>query len=80
MLISKEKIISTVVNTLPENTVIIDKKTGKVSRGKINIDRQTIINSGHILANILLDYAKSGGDMGKLSPSAVFARKGDSTL
>jgi len=60
---------------LEENTIIVDLSTGATEKGKLNLPKDTIKASGTILANILLDFYRNGGDMEKLSPSDVFGRK-----
>ena len=43
--------------------------------GELNLPDEKLKASATILANILLDYMKSGGDMNDLTPSKVFGQR-----
>ncbi len=68
--------MSKIIYDLPiENAVVVDFKTGKTRAGKCNISAETIDKASSILANILLNHARNGGDMENLTPKSVFGKK-----
>ena len=61
--------------TVEDNTVSVNLITKETEKGRLNLPFNTIEACAEILANNLLDYAKSGGDMANLTPSKVFGKK-----
>ena len=43
--------------------------------GELNLPDEKLKASAKILANILLDYMKSGGDMKDITPSKIFGQR-----
>ena len=50
-------------------------QTRQTECGELNLPDEKIKASATILANILLDYMKSGGDMSNIMPSKVFGQR-----
>ena len=53
----------------------MDLSTGQTEKGRLNLLKERLEASAKILANILLDYARNGGDMDDLTPDKVFGRR-----
>ena len=60
---------------MQENTVEVNLSTGHKEKGSLNLPKERIQTSAKILANILLDYARNGGNMDDLTPESVFDRR-----
>ena len=60
---------------MKDNCVAIDFDTKQTKCGDLNLPDEKLKASATILANILLDYMKSGGDMNDLTPSKVFGQR-----
>ena len=58
-----------------DNCVEVNLITGETVFGRLNLPKDRIEASAKILANILLDYARKGGDMNDLTPEKVFGRR-----
>ena len=58
-----------------DNCVEVNLITGETVFGRLNLPKNRIEASAKILANILLDYARKGGDMNDLTPEKVFGRR-----
>ena len=58
-----------------DNFVRVNLLIGEQITGRFNLSEERIEASAKILANILLDYARSGGDMNDLKPEKVFGRR-----
>ena len=58
-----------------DNCVEVNLLTGETKVGRIDLPKERIEASAKILANILLDYARKGGDMNDLTPEKVFGRR-----
>lgn len=48
---------------------------GQTEKGRLNLPKERLEASAKILANILLDYAKNGGNTDDLTPDKVFGRR-----
>ena len=60
---------------MKDNCVEIDFDTKQTECGELNLPDEKLKASATILANILLDYMKSGGDMSNIMPSKVFEQR-----
>lgn len=60
---------------IQENTVEVNLSTGHKEKGILNLPKERIQTSAKILADILLDYARNGGNMDDLTPESVFGRR-----
>ncbi|MDD7458044.1 MAG: hypothetical protein PUK83_06435 [Clostridia bacterium] len=60
---------------IQDNTVEVDLSTGQTEKGRLNLPKERSEASTIILANILLDYARNGGNMDDLTPDKVFGRR-----
>ena len=60
---------------IQENTVEIDFLTGLTEKGRLSLPDKQITTSAKILAGILLDYARAGGNLDSLTPESVFGKK-----
>ena len=60
---------------IQENTVEVNPSTGHKEKGRLNLPKERIQTSAKILADILLDYARNGGNMDDLTPESVFSRR-----
>lgn len=60
---------------IQENTVEVNLSTGHKEKGRLNLQTERIQTSAKILADILLDYARNGGNMDDLTPESVFGRR-----
>lgn len=49
--------------------------TGHKEKGRLNLPKERIQTSAKILADILLDYSRNGGNMDDLTPESVFGRR-----
>ena len=58
-----------------ENCVGVDLLTNEQMCGELNLPQERIEASARILADILLDFAKNGGDMNNLTPENVFGTR-----
>ena len=58
-----------------DNCVEVNLITGETVFGRLNLPKERIEASAKILADILLDYARKGGDMNDLTPEKVFGRR-----
>ena len=58
-----------------QRTVEVDLSTGQTEKGRLNLPKERLEASAKILANILLDYARNGGNMDDLTPDKVFGRR-----
>ena len=58
-----------------DNCVEVNLITGETVFGRLNLPKDRIEASAKILADILLDYARKGGDMNDLTPEKVFGRR-----
>jgi len=58
-----------------DNFVGVNLLTEEQITGRFNLPEERIEASAKILANILLDYARNGGDMNDLTPEKVFGRR-----
>ena len=58
-----------------DNCVEVNLITGETVFGRLNLPKERIEASAKMLANILLDYARKGGDMNDLTPEKVFGRR-----
>lgn len=53
----------------------MDLSTGQTEKGRLNLPKERLDASAKILANILLDYARNGGNVDDLTPDKVFGRR-----
>lgn len=53
----------------------MDLSTEQTGKGRLNLPKERIQTSVKILADILLDYARNGGNMDDLTPESVFGRR-----
>ena len=53
----------------------MDLSTEQTEKGRLNLPKERLKASAKILANILLDYARNGGNMDDLTPDKVFGRR-----
>ena len=60
---------------IQENTVEVNLSTGHKEKGRLNLPKERLEASAKILANILLDYARNGGNMDDSTPDKVFGRR-----
>ena len=60
---------------MKDNCVEINFGTKQTTYGELNLPDEKLKASATILANILLDYMKSGGDMKDITPSKVFGQR-----
>ena len=60
---------------IQDNTVEITFATGEIEKGRLDLPKERIKTSAKILADILLDYARNGGNMDDLTPESVFDRR-----
>ena len=60
---------------IQENTVEVYLSTEHKEKGRLNPPKEIIQTSAKILADILLDYARNGGNMDDLTPENVFGKK-----
>lgn len=60
---------------MQDNTVEITFATGESEKGRLDLPKERIQTSAKILADILLDYARNGGNMDDLTPESVFGRR-----
>jgi len=60
---------------IQDNNVEVDLLTGETEKGRLNLPKERLEASAKILANILLDYARIGGNMDDLTPDKVFGRR-----
>lgn len=60
---------------MQDNTVEITFATGEIEKGRLDLPKERIQTSAKILADILLDYARNGGNMDDLTPESVFGRR-----
>ena len=60
---------------MKQNCAKVDLQTRHTEFGELNLPDKKIKASATILANILLDYMKSGGDMKDITPSKVFGQR-----
>ena len=60
---------------IQDNTVEITFATGEIEKGRLDLPKERIKTSAKILADILLDYARNGGNMDDLTPESVFGRR-----
>lgn len=60
---------------MKDNCVEINFGTKQTECGELNLPDEKLKASATILANILLDYMKNGGDMNDLTPSKVFGQR-----
>ena len=60
---------------MKQNCVKVDLQTKQTTYGELNLPDEKLKASAKILANILLDYMKSGGDINDLTPSEVFGQR-----
>ena len=60
---------------IQENTVEVNLSTEQTEKGRLNLPKERLEASAKILANILLDYARTGGNMDDLTPDKVFGRR-----
>lgn len=59
---------------IQKNAVEVNLSTGHKEKGRLNLLKERIQTSAKILADILLDYARNGGNMDVLTPESVFGR------
>ncbi|MDY3845834.1 MAG: hypothetical protein SOZ62_02840 [Eubacteriales bacterium] len=57
---------------IQDNIVEVNLLTRETEKGRLNLPKERLEASAKILANILLDYARNGGDMDDLTPDKVF--------
>ena len=60
---------------MKQNCAKVDLQTRQTECGELNLPDEKLKASATILANILLDYMKSGGDMNDLTPCKVFGQR-----
>ena len=60
---------------MKQNCAKVDLQTKQTEFGELNLPDEKLKASATILANILLDYMKSGGDINDLTPSKVFGQR-----
>lgn len=61
------------MRTILDNVIEINFDTQEKLQGKLSLSKDIITTSSTILANLLLDYAKQGGDMEHITPQ-IFSK------
>ena len=59
-----------------QNYVGVNLTTNQTTQGELNIPDDKLHASAKILANILLDFVRSGGSTTDLTPEKVFGKGG----
>ena len=57
------------------NKVEINLSTNETENYPFEADQSTILRAANILANKILDFTNSGGDIKNLTPKALFGKK-----
>ena len=71
--VQKERIIK----HQEKNVVTVDLITGAISKMPCALSQEQINKSATILANVIIDFIRNGGNVKDVTPQNVFGRKHD---